>query len=33
MLQHVSAADLRRLAKGGGLRMQILQAARKIVVG
>ncbi len=33
MLQHVGAADLRRLAKGGGLRMQILQAARKIVVG
>jgi len=33
MLQHVSAGDLRRLAKGSSVRMPILQAARKRVVG
>jgi hypothetical protein len=33
MLQHVSPGDLRRLAKGSDVRMPILQAARKRVVG
>jgi hypothetical protein len=33
MLQHVSPGDLRRLAKGSNVRMPILQAARKRVVG
>ena len=33
MLRNVAPAELRRLAKGGSLRMPILQAARKLVVG
>jgi len=33
MLQHVSPGDLRRLAKGSSVRMPILQAARKRVIG
>jgi hypothetical protein len=33
MLDHVSPGDLRRLAKGSSLRMPVLQAARKKVVG
>jgi hypothetical protein len=33
MLQHVSPSELRRLAKGSNVRMPILQAARKRVIG
>jgi hypothetical protein len=33
MLQHVAPSELRRLAKGSSLRMPILKAARKKVVG
>ncbi len=33
MLKHVSSAELRRLAKSNSARMQILRAARKMVVG
>jgi hypothetical protein len=33
MLQHVSPGELRRLAKGSNVRMPILQAARKRVIG
>jgi hypothetical protein len=33
MLDHVAPGDLRRLAKGTSLRMPVLKAARKKVVG